>query len=480
MLTGFWNGPTSLFMHKYALGILSVMTTNLQNPSKVAMNFDLLIVKSLKFLIEIVGESISTMSPPIIGILQSCFTEKLMFYSLDTLAAFVKVLKDQSFTSIYLQIVALLIDADQNYTSESRKTATYLIIDMASRPEFKNLAICIPNPPKALEWRLLDQFLEEINSDNFFKRIEGLISNLSLDHTVLVRLSLATIRSLIMGNELIIHNGFLDEYTNPILPRLVQSLVETCSKYVTSSPEISVECSVCIGIIGAVDPARLGCMTKIESPLGFSDSQALATDNDITKFATALIEHYLAPSFHSVNVSKRQGIIAFSIQELLKLCGFNAEVIKKASLPLEGRDDALNFRRRRWNSFPKNILMIIEPLLESRYSIVQVDKDMLDSHPIYPESVNHHQWLQSWLLNLVSVISNASTRAFFMVLSHLINDDDMTLATVLLPHLCLHLLVANNLTIKIFEEIFAVLSFDSSGGSKLKDQHQLSLQVVIM
>lgn len=434
-------------MTKYSLGIISQMSSILQTSKNIAMKN--MIVSSLPAFIEIIGARISTITPSVVGL-----TSLLISHSYDVLEViekFVVALGD-NFPAVCVQLYAMLLDTSLISDRERTKKVLYAILTFN---KCKDYIIRFPNLPDYPEFRVLRKSFENFR---LFDRLSALNSNLSVENLSLVTRSLETIKELILENEMDIQRSFLSELSNAKLQGLLQGLFSASVKFYSISSEISTLCTECIGILGAVDPERLRNMKidKLNNEL-----IALVSDTDILNFITIILQQHLVPSFRSANPSKRHALIAYTIQEFLKLLGITPET-------LGNRNDS--HVRKIWNSFPKDITIAIEPLLESRYNINQIYFNVSTSHPIYPTCSSHKEWIREWLLILLKMVNSFPAKNVAQVLAPLVQDYDTLLSSFVLPYIFFHILITSDENSKLLlEECLSVL-FHS------KNQH--SLQVI--
>jgi serine/threonine-protein kinase ATR len=190
----------------------------------------------------------------------------------------------------------------------------------------------------------------------------------------------------------------------------------------------------------------------------------LETKSEVNDFIISILERYLVPSFKSANSSKRHSLVAYTIQELLKLLNFTPAILG---------DIRQTDSRQLWKSFSKDVIVTLEPLLESRYSINQPECVTTIIHPIFSKVENHKDWIRQWIFKLCTLIPQDFTKDVFNIIIVLINDYDTTLATLVFPALFFHALSTSESN-HILEECLCVLHYCGTG----INQH--SVQVFII
>lgn len=206
----------------------------------------------------------------------------------------------------------------------------------------------------------------------------------------------------------------------------------------------------CMGILGAVDPDRC--------EIGSNDSRMVVRSNftdegEAVLFAMHLIKDVLVSTFRSTSDIKYQGRLSYSIQELLRFCGFtSALVAPRSTVPIPIKV------RNRWNSLSKHILETITPMLEGRFQNIE-NPLVPPERPIYPRQNTYREWLQLWTTYLISRASGRTAQKIFSVLRPALRNKDVGVALHLLPHLVLNILLSGEERDiqDIREELLAVL-----------------------
>ena len=227
----------------------------------------------------------------------------------------------------------------------------------------------------------------------------------------------------------------------------------------------------CMGILGAVDPDRCEIKskeTRMVMRSNFEDFQ------EAVLFAMHLIQDVLVDAYQSTRDIKYQSHIAFTIQELLRFCGFTPALVSSGSttsVPMQVRN--------RWNRFPKHVLGVITPLLGSRYAVAQKALPKLPS-PIYPHQKTYREWVQLWTAHLITQACGNTAQTIFGVFRSAVRNKDVGVAHHILPHLVLNILASENEdgTNGILQELLAVLRDQVDSDSlSTPDKKFLSAQV---
>lgn len=263
---------------------------------------------------------------------------------------------------------------------------------------------------------------------------------------------------------------------DPLVGRLIRSLLSGATRdgEVDELRELAYEC---IGIIGALDPDRFVTANEETSMLIMSNF----TDHDESReFAIHLLRDLLVGAFRSTNDTKHQKNLAYSIQELLKFCGFDTRLVnRRSAVPLR--------IRQRWDALPKHVLETFNPLLDAQFRSNNV-KTTTFEYPIYPQMKTYREWVQAWTVDLIGRIMDVKApgalgdaQRIFGIFKSEPKNQDVAVAHHLLPHLVLHVLLSGDATAReqVRLEIHDVLR-DQVSPTKTSgaDKRMLSAQVI--
>jgi serine/threonine-protein kinase ATR len=190
-----------------------------------------------------------------------------------------------------------------------------------------------------------------------------------------------------------------------------------------------------MGILGAVDPDRCEIKsneTRMVMRSNFED------DQEAVLFAMHLIQDVLAGAYQSTSDIEYQTQLALTIQDLLRYCKFTRDLVSSQStisVPMQVRN--------RWNSFPKHVLEIITPLLDSRFKLPDNTLPQL-SLPIYPHQKTYREWLQLWTAYLITKASSDTAQTIFGPFRWAVRNKDVGVSHHILPHLVLNILASEN------------------------------------
>lgn len=233
-----------------------------------------------------------------------------------------------------------------------------------------------------------------------------------------------------------IHRITSGDSFDPSIGQILASLSSTaCRDNGDGTEGLRILSFECIGVLGAMDPDR------VEIPYQNTNMVVMknyADDSEAILFALHLIQDLLVGAFRSTSDIKYQSHLAYSIQELLKICQFTPALVaahNTTSIPIKVR--------HRWNALPKHVLETVTPLLEGRFTLNQNTAPDVQ-HPIYPTQSTYREWIQLWATYLITRVSGPLAQRLFGVFRSSVRNKDVVVAHHLLPHLVLNILISGN------------------------------------
>ncbi|KAJ3291727.1 serine/threonine-protein kinase M1 [Borealophlyctis nickersoniae] len=475
------------FLNKYLLGILSYINESIVDTGeKMTTKEKIKSVEGLKQLIIVIGEDIEKFKPQIMAALQTMLeVPVLRDAALGAWSVFVRTLNIVDVGPILGQIAAILSCFYQDFTPRQLTVALeifgYLYMDKGAELASHISDICLL--PESPECERLNSVIKELcGQRTLATRIEHLLKNVPHDNVTVCRRALLELRLLMQLNQETFHAMILAESVDAIVHQTLRVLLETCRKHNGTGVDIQILCCECIGILGAPDPARLDMPLRTD---GSANQLAMLSWDDFDSFEEAvnfvcdLIERHLAPAFLSAHSTKMQDRLAFSIQELLKFCGFPPEIADET--PFENREDLVKLRQR-WAGFSQPVISIIRPLLKTKYMVNEGPSRSL-AYPIYPQKMNFRDWIQSWTTDLISKARGLHAEKVFGICKSVVKEGVASVTYWLLPHLVLNILISGEESQRneVAQEFLAVLE-DScvTQGSESEEKRQLSSQTIFL
>ncbi|KAJ9477602.1 Serine/threonine-protein kinase MEC1 [Pseudozyma hubeiensis] len=417
-------------------------------------------LRSIGALVEIIGPPISAVTPQIMATLNSHLQpDSLSLTTLESWKIFITTLRFVDVGPFVGQTAAALLSAWDRFNPERKGIAIsilhYLILENAAYlkdfiddiPSLDRLDAEIPDICRGLRG-----VRETWNNDRRFRNILDRSSN---ENTSICNESLRELQAFLSEER-----GYIEALTSgdsfsPLIGQCIRTLMHVATRNDAQHTDIRDIGFRCFGLIGAVDPDRIE--HAVEEPVKIILSN-FEDQEEAIDFSLHLIRDLLVPAFRAATDTTQQNGLAYAIQELLKVAGFNSSILATGS---NARAVGIKTKQR-LADLPQDVVDTITPLLDSRYG-AQVGKPSVRETPIYTHSRSYSDWLQSWTSRLITKTvdrsdSNAAALAgtgpiksaaaaastIFGVFRVAIRSHDVGIARHLLPHLVLHSIISGD------------------------------------
>ena len=432
-------------------------------------------LRSIGALVEIIGPPITAVTPQIMATLSSHLQpDSLSLATLESWKVFMTTMKFHEIGPFVGQTAAALLSAWDTFNPGKKRIAVsilnYLILENADY--LKNFIDDIPSLDR------LDAEIPDIcrglrsvrdtwNNDRRFRNILDRSSN---ENTSICIESLRELQAFLTEERAYIEALTSGDSFSPLIGQCVRTLMHVATRSDAQQSDIRDISFRCFGLIGAVDPDRIE--HAVEEPVKIVLSN-FEDQEEAMDFSLHLIRDLLVPAFRAATDTNQQNGLAYAIQELLKVAGFNSSILATGS----GAKTVGIKAKQRLAELSQDVVDTITPLLDSRYG-AQVGKPSVRETPIYAHSRSYSDWLQSWTSRLITktverfessaaglagaaaVKSAAGLAAtIFGVFRVAIRSHDVGIARHLLPHLVLHSMISGDATDReaIVDEIQTVL-----------------------
>ncbi|WVQ82128.1 hypothetical protein IAT38_004256 [Cryptococcus sp. DSM 104549] len=467
------------FLKPSMLGVISQLNDMLHDVrGKKSVEYKRKIIQSLGALISLVGDSLPSFSPQIMASLQSTLViQELQLQTLKTWQLFISTLRFVDVGPFLGRTTGALVANWRTFDTNSKHIAISIVNNLADDArhltQFLDEVVGMDHIPELQE--AAQKLTKQRRRLPIKEQISKVLDRVDSKNSAISTASLLELRLLITSHQTKLNQLVQGDTYDPIISRLMASLLSTATRDgdFQKLRDLSYEC---IGILGALDPDRLGSPAETG---GITLMSNFSDHDESIDFALHLIQDLLVDAYRGTNDTKHQKNLVYAIQELLKFCGFSQKVIHSAS-----KVDASV--RARWESLPKDQLETLTPLLESHFSMLD-ESHKTYTYPIYNSCSSYREWLQYWSSDLVAKILQmektnravADSQAIFGVFRAVLRDQDVTVAHHILPHLVLNVLLSGNAVYReeIRKEIVTVLQ-DLVNPTNTQDRRSLSAQVV--
>ncbi|KAJ2712714.1 hypothetical protein H4R19_002612, partial [Coemansia spiralis] len=218
-------------------------------------------------------------------------------------------------------------------------------------------------------------------------------------------------------------------------------------------------CAACLAAIGVVDGRAL----LEDGDLAGGDLRGMGSampalhdldddDDERVEFICTLIIDYLSRAFVMAPSPSAQMCTAYGIQELLRLAGFTGSLLadgagggdiggrrRKTDPPRPGKAAERGvWLRQRWAMLPPNVVDVIRPLLESKYTIHHATRPPPAApaarEPCIAAAASYAGWLRAWVVELVGALSESPAARLFKACLSTIKEGPVDLVRFILPH----------------------------------------------
>lgn len=272
----------------------------------------------------------------------------------------------------------------------------------------------------------------------FSQRIQHLLARVASENDVVTLQALKELKALMVSKTKHLTNLSSGDTFSKMVGTIVKVLFSAAVRDGPDSSQIRNLAFECIGILGAPDPDRF--------ELPPADSPTIVLENfedreESVSFALRLIQDLLIGAYRSTNDTKHQEFLAFTIQELLRFCGFTAELVLPPSSSLaEPVNDAT---RARWEALPKSVLETCGPLLGTKFTFKNsMPRDA--EYPIYSSTSSYRDWIRIFANDLIQKLEGNNVKRIFSAFPPVLHLEDIAVAQHLLPHLVLNALISGN------------------------------------
>ncbi|ORX98750.1 hypothetical protein BCR34DRAFT_142938 [Clohesyomyces aquaticus] len=431
----------SSFFESHILGIMAHFSDVLDNPHA---NHALLerkrCVGAIGEMIGLAGSYVSFALPQVRACLQSAMADThLCDQTFKVWSSLLSVLDEEDLELVVDQTFALIAQHWSSFSEDSHLKASETLHTLVKkhdallreRIEYIPSLSSIPMMAKLDgEIARLKAKVEKINFFNTFSR------RCNDDNAVVVRQALKELVPFLEVNQNLLHESAVSQKPMPALFALSRSLLDASVKFAEDHQDIPVLCARCLGLVGGLDPYRVESVREKKQILVLSNFDRA---NEVVDFTAFLLERILVKVFHSTTNARLQGFLAFVMQELLRLCGFNQLSVQRP------RASQGSTQLQRWNEIPEAVRSTLTPFLSSRYMVrTNIQNDELHEYPIFNEDVSHATWLRALVYDLLRRGKGENVQMIFPVLSKVIRGHDLSIATFILPFAVLNVVVTGD------------------------------------
>ncbi|KAJ3131138.1 hypothetical protein HK100_006742 [Physocladia obscura] len=437
---GNFDSDLSEFLHVHFLGILSHINLNLsEQNNRVSVVKKVEIVNSLIELMKLVGNRVVSIIPQIMTTLQTALDiEDLRNVALKGWDIFVQILGTENIGPILSQVVAILLKSwkkfSQSQLQHVAKVIESIVIENAEK--LGNYFVDLCEIPRQIEFEQINLAVDPFRKNDVVSKLKSLLKAAVHENSVVVEMAIFELKVLLQKEQNFLHAEILAESVSDTINETISVLLGTIKRYNGTRVDIQLACSECLGALGAPDPARLNVsiLNSMEISLETFEDKNSTVEFSISSDTTE--------------------------EEARRIVGdteFHAKLIilwkEKLSAPT---------------------LEVVRPLLSTKYSMETKPVRQLSS-PIYLHASGFKDWLQFWVVDLMSKATGKYAARVFKHCTKVVENENISIAIYLLPRLVLNILTkcSPDCANEILTEFTAVL--DDAGND---EKQQLSSQTI--
>ncbi|XVF45588.1 hypothetical protein PTKIN_Ptkin02bG0218200 [Pterospermum kingtungense] len=473
------------FLRNHFVRLLNIIDRKMLHSEDFSLQKQAL--KRIEMLIKMIGPHLNTYVPKLMVLLMHAIgKESLQSEGLFVLHYFIVQLAMVSPSStkhviseVFAALIPLLEKDKENCSEHLQK-----VVEILKELVLKNRVILkehihefplLPNIPALTE---VNEAIQEargtMNLKNQLRDVVAGLNHENLNVRYMVASELNKLLKLRKENVAALVNGEGGPDMD-ILSSLITSLLRGCAEESRTmvGQRLKLMCVDCLGVLGAVDPAKLRNISCQRFKIQCSDDDLIFE----------LIHKHLARAFRAAPDTVVQDFAALAIQELLEIAGCEASLdenvasisqTKKDNKPLEttalgiktsdGNSGSNSRGQKLWDRFSNYVKEIIAPCLTSRFQLPNM-ADSVSAGPIYRPNMSFRRWILSWIKKLTA--HAIGSRASIFNACRGIVRHDMQTAIYLLPYLVLNAVCHGTEEARhgITEEIQSVLNAAASENS---------------
>ncbi|KAK6341722.1 serine/threonine-protein kinase M1, variant 2 [Orbilia brochopaga] len=375
-------------------------------------------------------------------------------------SAFMAELPSIDVTPYFPVVFCLLLKHWGDFDESSRKLSANLVTGIFERhwPALQEEADVLPLLNFDPAFKDYERRLANSRRSDLKERLRILALRSTHENPLVVEQALVELKQYLETNEQFIRSITNDEIPDSIVAEVIRSLLDACVKHSHSQNLIPKLSSECLGIIGAVDPNRIEKSRRVDDLMILHNFEQT---EECVQFAHFLLEHHLVGAFLSATDTRAQGFLSYAMQELLKFCNFNAEVLTRQ------RAEVSLAIQRRWNDFSVTARNVLSPYLSSKYVLSTVATTHKPVYPIFSPRKSYREWLTELLLDLLPKAQGVHTKSLFAdIISKIVKGQDLSILNFILPNIVLHIIISGTSEDRenICLELLSILQYEMPVG----------------
>jgi serine/threonine-protein kinase ATR len=254
------------------------------------------------------------------------------------------------------------------------------------------------------------------------------------ENSVVVQHALKELIPFLEEHQKILHQSAISQKPLPALTTLSRSLLDICMRFPGQHTELRSLCAQCLGLVGGLDPYRVETVREKKQVLVLHNFEQAA---EVIQFVAFMLEEVLVKVFLSTTNARSQGWLAWLMQELCALCGFN-------NITESGRASQSTPATQRWDEFSEPVQKVLTPFLDSKYRFTTNEEVPAAQYPIFSLHVSHSAWLRTFTYDVLQKAKVQNAKMFFPTIGRVARREDLSIASFILPYAILSVVVGGD------------------------------------
>ncbi|KAF9190175.1 serine/threonine-protein kinase M1 [Haplosporangium sp. Z 767] len=390
---------------------------------------------------------------------------------LDVLLAYVVHILAKFYLCSTMQEQAIEIEILDYLILQCQDTLGAALLDVGQLPDL---------PPFEMMNRTLKAHKEQFT---FEQQLRRLINRSDNESAELAEQAVLELREFLLTNEsyMLELATTKDSEVESIMGDLIHALLSGIGRFRGMDAPVPRRCVECLGIIGAIDPAKISTRRWISAVPIYTNFNDL---EEAKNFACELIEVQLVGKTRSIGDISSKSHWALAVQTLLSFCGITKEVLD-VEMPthagralLSQRSSAVSSQslytpspsgslakkprtktaKDRWRAFPRHVQEVLELLIDAKFQKDNPSAQLEYPCPLYPQVSTFKEWLTRWTHCLIAKVTGEYAVEIFQACKHVVQYGT-NICLYILPHLVLNVLIegSEKYQKEIVDEMAAVL-----------------------
>lgn len=453
---------TTLFFENHALGVLQSFSDAIDNPNDPLLSKQRCL-RAMERMMEVGGNEVSIALPQIRSCLDSALkVSPLRDAAFSAWLTMVNVLTtNEELEGIVENTFVIIAQHWHRVSSESQTKAHDSVAKLVKEHQELIQAVLLILPSLGsipMLSKFENQFKRLKSNANPAVLLSAFIRRLRNENAAVVKQALSELLTYLGLQKNWVHDTTITDNPDPSIPSLLRCLLDIVAEHGRSSEDVAILAVRCLGIIGAVDPNRVEAVQDKPELIVLSNFEQA---DDAVDFVVYVLEHVLVKAFLSVTNPRTQGFLAYTMQEMLRFCGFNKQSLL-AYRPHGSQSDTLI---QRWQAFSESARDTLTPFLSSKY-VLNARANPVPSDMHYPRftlEASYSTWVKDFTFNLVTRAKGPNAAEIFSTLGRVVRGYDASIAAFLLPFVAANVIIGGERSdsADIITEIMHILSTSS-------------------